>query len=60
MNERDTMKRTNANARTFNRTQLHRSRPLTFVQEILLIATAFVAGGMLQMLVILHIGGILD
>jgi hypothetical protein len=54
------MKRTNPNIRRLSRTPSHRSRPLTFVQEILLIATAFVAGGMLQMLVILHIGGILD
>ena len=54
------MRRTDPNTRRFNRTQLHRSRPLTFVQEILLIATALVAGGMLQMLVILHISGILD
>lgn len=54
------MRRTDLNTRRFNRTQLHRSRPLTFVQEILIIATALVAGGMLQMLVILHIGGILN
>jgi len=41
-------------------TPRHRSRPLTVAQEIVLIATAFVAGGMLQMLVILRIGGLLD
>lgn len=44
----------------FTRTPSHRSRRLTLTQEILLIATAFVAGGMLQLLVILRVGGILD
>ena len=54
------MRRINPNTREFTRAPMRRSRPLTFAQEMLLIATAFVAGGMLQMLVILHIGGILD
>ena len=54
------MKRTNPNTREFTRTSLRRSPPLTFAQEMLLIATAFVVGGMLQMLVILHVAGILD
>jgi len=54
------MKQVDANTRTSKSTSLRRSRPLTFAQEILLIATAFAAGGMLQMLAILHIGGILD
>jgi hypothetical protein len=54
------MKRTNPNTRKFTRARSRRTRPLTAAQEILFIATAVVAGGMLQMLVILHIGGILD
>jgi hypothetical protein len=54
------MKRTNPNTREFTRTPLRRSRPLTLAQEMLLIATAFVAGVMLQMLAILHIAGMLD
>ena len=33
-----------------------RARPLTLVQEVLFVATALVLGGVLQMLVILHIG----
>jgi hypothetical protein len=33
-----------------------RARALTPVQEILFVATALVVGGVLQMLVILHIG----
>ena len=55
-----TMKRTNPKTREFAHTPLGRSRPLTFAQEVLLIATAFAVGGMLQMLAILHVGGILD
>jgi hypothetical protein len=54
------MKRTNPITREVARTPSRRSRPLTFAQEMLLIGTAFAAGGMLQMLVILHVGGILD
>jgi hypothetical protein len=53
------MKRTNPKTRAFARTPSRRSRPLTFAQEMLLIATALVAGGMLQMLMIFHVGGIL-
>jgi hypothetical protein len=34
-----------------------RARPLTFAQEILFAATALVIGGVVEMLVILHIGG---
>lgn len=37
-----------------------RSRPLTVAQETILLATAFAAGGMLQILAILRIAGILD
>ena len=33
-----------------------RARPLTHVQEVLFVATALVLGGVLQMLVMLHIG----
>ena len=33
-----------------------RARPLTFVQEVFLITTALVVGGVLEMLVIFHIG----
>ena len=33
-----------------------RVRSLTLVQEVLFVATALVVGGVLQMLVILHIG----
>jgi hypothetical protein len=33
-----------------------RARPLTHVQEVLFVAAALVVGGMLQVLVILHIG----
>jgi hypothetical protein len=54
------MKRTDPNTRTSIQTTLRKSRPLTSAQEIVLIAAAFVAGGMLQALLILHIGGILD
>jgi len=54
------MKRISAITRKFTRTPLRRSRPLTVAQEILLIATSFLVGVMLQMLVILRIGGILD
>jgi len=32
------------------------ARALTFVQEVLFVATALVVGGVLQVLVILHIG----
>ena len=48
------MKRTNPDA------PRRRSRPLTVAQEIVLLAAAFAAGGMLQMLVILRMAGILD
>jgi len=35
-------------------------RPLTRIQEILLIGAAFVVGGVLQIVVFLDIGGILE
>ena len=41
-------------------TSLRRARPLTFVQEVLVVAAAFVFGAVPQMLVILNIGGILE
>ena len=50
------MKRTDTNTCKFAHTPVRRSRPLTRVQEVLFISTAFVLGGLLQMLVILHIG----
>ncbi len=41
-------------------TSLRRARPLTFVQEVLVVAAAFVVGAVLQVLVILNIGGVLE
>jgi hypothetical protein len=38
----------------------HRARPLTRRQEVLFIASAFVVGVVLQMLVLLHLGSILQ
>jgi len=35
---------------------MRRSRPLTRVQEVMFVATVLAIGGVLQMLVILHIG----
>jgi hypothetical protein len=35
---------------------MRRTRSLTLVQEVLFVATALVIGGLLQILVILHIG----
>lgn len=37
-----------------------RARPLTRIQEVLFVAAAFFVGGLLQMLVILYGGGILE
>ena len=37
-----------------------RTRPLTRIQEVLFVAAAFLVGGLLQMFVILHMGGILE
>lgn len=42
------------------RTSVRRARPLTRTQEVLLVAIVLVVGGVLQMLVILDIGSILE
>ena len=38
----------------------HKVRPMTRRQELLFIASAFAVGGVLQMLVLLHLGVILE
>jgi 4-hydroxybenzoate polyprenyltransferase len=54
------MKQNDPTNRRPGRVSLRRARSLTLIQELLFVGTAFVLGGVLQMLVILHIGGILE
>jgi len=42
------------------RASSRRSRPLTLVQEVLFVTTVFVVGGVLQLLLYLHVGGVLE
>jgi len=38
----------------------HIARPITRIQEVLFIASAFVVGGVLQILVLLHLSVVLE
>ncbi len=54
------MKQNDPTNRRPGRMSLRRARPLTRIQEVLFIGAAFVVGAILQMYVILSIGGILE
>ena len=54
MNEKDPTDRKPA------RTSSRRGRPLSLIQETLLVTAAFVVGGALQLLILLRIGGVIE
>ncbi len=54
------MKQNDPTNRRSGRKSLGRARPLTRIQEVIFVAAAFVVGGVLQIFVILNIGGILE
>jgi len=43
-----------------NRASSRRGRPLSLIQETLLVTAAFVVGGALQLLILLRIGGVIE
>ncbi|HTO81641.1 MAG TPA: hypothetical protein VMQ73_05370 [Methylomirabilota bacterium] len=54
------MTRNDTTDRKPGRARSRRSRPLTLIQEVLFVTTVFAVGGVLQILLFLHVGGILE